>query len=55
MDRDAKPFVGRQLRLRRRFDVAQNNLDDDLLASPAISDGTLYLRTFGALWAIRPE
>jgi hypothetical protein len=24
-------------------------------ASPAISGGTIYLRTFEALWAIRPE
>ena len=42
--------AGREFKL-----VAQNDLDDDLLASPAISDGTLYLRTFGALWAIQPE
>lgn len=33
--------------------VAQNELGDSLTASPVVSDGTLYLRTFESLWAIR--
>jgi hypothetical protein len=32
--------------------VAQNDLGETQSASPAISNGTIYLRTFEALWAI---
>jgi len=32
--------------------LAENDLDDYVLASPAISDGQLFLRTTGHLWAI---
>jgi outer membrane protein assembly factor BamB len=35
--------------------VAQNDLGEDTSASPAISGGTIYLRTFGHLWAIRKQ
>lgn len=38
----------------REFKIlAVNDLGEDLSASPAISKGTIYLRTFNALWAIR--
>jgi len=40
--------VGREFKL-----VAQNDLEESLSASPAISGGTLYLRSYDALWAIR--
>lgn len=33
--------------------LAQNDLGEEISASPAISNGTIYLRTFDALWAIR--
>ncbi|MFN8707580.1 MAG: pyrrolo-quinoline quinone, partial [Planctomyces sp.] len=33
--------------------VAVNELGEDQSASPAISGGTIYLRTFQHLWAIR--
>jgi len=33
--------------------VAENTLGEPLAASPAIADGTLYLRTYDALYAIR--
>ena len=33
--------------------LAQNNLGDAIAASPAIAGGTMYLRSFGSLWAIR--
>jgi hypothetical protein len=32
--------------------VATNKLPDTLTASPAISDGRIYLRGWGYLWAI---
>lgn len=35
--------------------VAQNETGEQQTATPAISNGTLYLRTFDALWAIREE
>jgi outer membrane protein assembly factor BamB len=35
--------------------LAQNPLDDYTLASPAISDGQIFLRTAGHLWAIGPR
>jgi outer membrane protein assembly factor BamB len=35
--------------------VAQNKLGESLTASPAVSNGTLYIRTFDALWAIRQK
>lgn len=38
----------------REFKIlAQNSLGDAISASPAISNGTIYLRSFKALWAIR--
>jgi hypothetical protein len=33
--------------------LATNKLDEDISASPAISGGKIYLRTFAALYAIR--
>jgi outer membrane protein assembly factor BamB len=33
--------------------VAQNELGEDMASSPVISNGTIYLRTFDTLWAIR--
>ena len=33
--------------------VAQNELGEAIAASPAISNGTIYFRTFDSLWAIR--
>ncbi len=33
--------------------VAENSLGEPIAASPAIADGTLYLRTYDALYAIR--
>ncbi len=33
--------------------LAQNNMGDAIAASPAIAGGTLYIRSFGSLWAIR--
>ena len=36
-----------------KFEVlAANNLDDYTLSSPAVSDGQIFIRTAGALWAI---
>ena len=35
------------------IDFATNKLDEDISASPAISGGTIYFRTFAALYAIR--
>ncbi len=38
----------------RKFEiVSQNELGENLTASPVVSGGTLYLRTFESLWAIR--
>lgn len=38
----------------RKFELlARNDVGEDLGASPAISNGTIYLRTYEALWAIR--
>jgi outer membrane protein assembly factor BamB len=42
--------AGREFQL-----VAQNDMKESISASPAISNGTLYLRTFAALWAIRSK
>ena len=33
--------------------VAQNEIGESMSSSPVIADGTIYLRTFDALWAIR--
>jgi hypothetical protein len=33
--------------------LAVNELGEDQSSSPAISNGTIYLRTFKHLWAIR--
>ena len=35
--------------------VAENTLGEPIAASPAIADGTLYLRTYDALYAIRNQ
>ena len=35
--------------------MSQNDLGESLAASPAISNGTIYLRTFDVLWAIRSK
>ena len=35
--------------------LAENDLGEDQSASPAISNGTIYLRTFKHLWAIRQQ
>jgi hypothetical protein len=35
--------------------LAANRLGDDVAASPAISNGRIYLRGFGALYAIGQE
>ena len=40
--------AGREFQL-----VATNKLEEDISSSPAISGGTLYLRSFAALYAIR--
>jgi hypothetical protein len=37
----------------KKFEIiAQNNIEERLSASPAISSGTLYLRSYNALYAI---
>ncbi|MFO0919896.1 MAG: PQQ-binding-like beta-propeller repeat protein [Planctomycetaceae bacterium] len=33
--------------------LAENDIDEDMSSSPAFSNGTIYLRTFERLWAIR--
>jgi len=33
--------------------VAKNNLEEPITASPAVADGTLYIRTYNALYAIQ--
>ncbi|EAQ79628.1 outer membrane protein assembly factor BamB family protein [Blastopirellula marina] len=39
-----------------KFEIlAENKLDEEISASPAISGGRIYLRTFKALWAIGPQ
>ena len=36
-----------------KFEIlAENNLDDYTLSSPAVSDGQIFIRTTAALWAI---
>jgi outer membrane protein assembly factor BamB len=41
------------LRSGPKFEIlAENDLDDYTLSSPAISDGQIFIRTAGALWAI---
>lgn len=35
--------------------VAENDLAEDISASPAISNGVYYIRTFNHLWAIKTE
>ena len=40
----------------REFEiVARNDTDEAMSASPVIANGTIYLRTFDALWAIRKQ
>jgi outer membrane protein assembly factor BamB len=42
------------LKAGKEFEVlATNDMEEDISASPVISNGTLYLRTFNALYAIR--
>ena len=49
--RDGKITV---VRAGREFEiVAQNDIGEPMSASPVIANGTIYLRTFEALWAIR--
>ena len=44
------------LKAGRNFEiVAQNDLGEAISASPVVSNGTIYLRTFDALWAIRNQ
>ncbi|MFI4876994.1 MAG: PQQ-binding-like beta-propeller repeat protein [Blastopirellula sp. JB062] len=39
-----------------KFEIlAENKIDEEISASPAISGGRIYLRTFDALWAIGPK
>jgi outer membrane protein assembly factor BamB len=33
--------------------IAQNKMDEPITASPAVANGTLYLRTYAALYAIQ--
>jgi len=49
--RDGRISVVRAGRKFKR--VAQNNLREPITASPALSNGTMYLRSFKTLWAIR--
>ena len=40
----------------KKFEVvARNELDESIAASPAFSDGTIYIRSYDALWAIRKK
>ena len=49
--RDGKITV---VRAGRDFEiVAQNDSGEYMSASPVIANGTVYLRTFEALWAVR--
>ena len=49
--RDGKVTV---VKTGREFEmVAQNDTGEAMSASPVIANGTIYLRTFDALWAIR--
>ncbi len=42
------------VRAGREFEIlAQNDVQEEITASPVISDGTIYLRTFKSLLAIR--
>ena len=42
------------LKAGREFEVvAENDLGEPITASPVVSNGTLYLRSFNALYAIR--
>jgi outer membrane protein assembly factor BamB len=35
--------------------IAVNDLEEDITSSPAISNGTIYLRSFDSLWAIKSK
>jgi outer membrane protein assembly factor BamB len=49
--RDGKVTV---VKTGKKFEVlAVNEIGDDTSASPAFSNGTIYIRSFGSLWAIR--
>ena len=51
--RDGKVTV---VKAGRKFEIlSQNSIGDDVSASPAISSGTIYLRGFKTLWAIRAK
>jgi hypothetical protein len=42
------------IKARKEFEVvAQNSFGEIQTASPVISNGTLYMRTFNRLWAVR--
>ena len=42
------------VRAGRKFEIlAQNDVQEEIAASPIISNGTIYLRTFESLLAIR--
>ncbi|MDG1895777.1 MAG: PQQ-binding-like beta-propeller repeat protein [Fuerstiella sp.] len=44
------------VKMGREFEVvAQNDTNEITSSSPAVSNGTIYLRTFDALWAIRKK
>ncbi|MDA1013963.1 MAG: pyrrolo-quinoline quinone, partial [Planctomycetota bacterium] len=42
--------VGKEFKL-----LATNKLGEEISASPAVSDKTLYFRTYSALWAVRQK
>ena len=51
--RDGKVSV---IKAGREFELlAENDLGEDQSSSPAISNGTIYMRSFKHLWAIRKE
>ena len=50
----AKDGVTTVVKAGRNFEiVAQNKLDEPITASPAVADGTLYIRSYNALYAIQ--
>jgi hypothetical protein len=50
----ARDGVTTVLKAGRTFQlVAQNDLGEPMTATPVISGGTLYLRTYNAIYAIR--
>ncbi|MCA9045263.1 MAG: PQQ-binding-like beta-propeller repeat protein, partial [Planctomycetaceae bacterium] len=50
----AKDGMCTVLKAGRKFEiVAQNDLGEPITASPVVSNGVLYLRSYNALYAIR--